>query len=278
MKIHTEEWDNGNLIVNSEYTELLKGNDIETATSLFDLDSETVKAIVKERGTSRAVLKGNQGGVEVFIKRYSPVPLKEKIKLKLFRKPPTADAFDEWKAIVTFHEQALNTMIPIAVARIGEKTCNLTLGIQNYVRASDLLASFTAVDIDRKRNLLKNIAELSGKIHVGNMAHQDLYMVHFFVKEDEDDAVYLIDLQRTLIQKKLARRWHVKDLAQLLFSAGSTVDQDDINYFWDIYTGIVDVKLREDHVFINEVKSKADRINKRDLRKAAQRIANTSSK
>jgi len=271
MKIEVDKFDGGNLIVNSQYSDLLRQNNIETAQALFDIDSDAVKSVVKERGTSRAFLSDGDKQIEVFIKRYSPVPLKEKLKLKLFRKPATADAFDEWGAITTFHENDLNTMIPIAVGRIGGITCNLTLGIQDYVRASDLFESFTEKDFDRKRNLLKNMAELSGKMHSINLVHQDLYLVHFFVKENENDAVYLIDLQRTLIQKKMGRRWHVKDLAQLLFSAAPFVDQGDIDYFWDIYTGIVGVELRSDKAFIRSVKSKSDRITKRDQRKAAKR-------
>ena len=271
MKIETEIWDGGNLIVNSKFASILKNNGVETAAALYELRSDAVKCIVKERGTSRAVLMDGDAEVEVFIKRYSPVPLKEKLKLKLFCKPPTADAFDEWNAISLFHTHNLNTMEPIAVARVGDKTCNLTLGIQDYVRASDLFASFTDADVDRKRNLLKNMAELAGNIHALNLAHQDLYLVHFFVKESENDAVYLIDLQRTLIQKKMARRWHVKDLAQLLFSAMPYVTQSDIDYFWELYTEIAGVELRGDRAFIADVKAKADRITKRDRRKAARR-------
>ena len=268
MKIEVEELDRGNLIVNKKFTELLSANGLDTAQKLFEMDSDTVKAIVKERGTSRGILKGENGDVEVFIKRYSSVPFKEKLKLKLFFKPPTADAFDEWNAILKFHENQLNTMTPIAVARVEDKTCNLTLGIQDYVRASDLFASFTENDSNRKNNIIKNIAELCGKLHSLNMAHQDLYLVHFFVKENENDSVYLIDLQRTLIQNKIGRRWHVKDLAQLLFSAAPYISNEEINLFWEIYTEFVGKELRNDKKFINDVKAKADRITKRDKRKA----------
>jgi len=271
MNIKCEEWDGGNLTVNVEFAELLKKNGITTAKALFDIDSDTVKAVVKERGTSRALLKDAGSEVEVFIKRYSPVPLKEKLKLKLFRKPPTADAYDEWRAINMFHENGLNTMVPIAVAKVGGKSCNLTLGIQDYTRASELFASFTDADAERKRGLLKNMAELVGKMHSLNLAHQDLYLVHFFVRECDGDDVYLIDLQRTLIQKKMGRRWHVKDLSQLLFSAAPFVNQDDIDYFWQLYTDIVGVELRDDRSLISSVKAKADRITKRDERKAAKR-------
>ncbi len=271
MKIKTEELDNGNLTINSEFAELLKSNGITTAEKLFNIESDTVKAIVKERGTSRAFLQDGDSSVEVFIKRYSPVPLKEKLKLKLFRKPATADAYDEWRAINIFHENDLNTMVPIAVAKFGDKTCNLTLGIQDYVRASELFESFTEKDSERKKNLLKNIAELSGQMHALKLAHQDLYLVHLFVRESENDAVYLIDLQRTIVQNKMDRRWHVKDLGQLLFSAKPFLCDDDISYFWDIYTGITGLDLKNDKSFIKSVKAKAERIKKRDQRKVAKR-------
>ena len=268
MKIKTTEFDNGDLIVNNDFIDLMESNGLMSSEKLYALESETVKSIVKERGTSRAFLSTERGDrLEVYIKRYTDVPLKEKLKLKLFFKPKTADAFDEWRAICRYHESGLKTMLPIAAGRVGDKTCNLTLGITDYVRASDLFRAFKECDSGRKEKLIKKIAEYCAVMHSNNMAHQDLYLVHFFVKESEDDAVYLIDLQRTIIQPRLSRRWHVKDLAQLLFSAEGLVSEDEISLFWDIYTNIFGAELKNDGAFIKSVRNKAARILARDRRK-----------
>ena len=61
MKIETVKLDNGNLVVNKCYLDLLELNGINTAKELFDIQSVTDKAVVKERGTSRAILNGTIG-------------------------------------------------------------------------------------------------------------------------------------------------------------------------------------------------------------------------
>ena len=270
MEIKNKLFDNGNLVVNEGFVDLLECNDLLTAEKLYNVESDSVKSVLKERGTSRAILRDKNGDdVETFIKRYSEPPLKEKIKLKIFFKPKTSDAFDEWNAIVDFHKNELGTMIPIAVGRFAGKTFNLTLGIQNYIRAAELFPSVKD-DEERKNGLILKMAKYVGKMHRLGFTHQDLYLVHFFIKELEDDKFYLIDLQRTTRADTLSNRWHVKDLAQLLFSSHSWAKPEDVELFWNEYTKEYGVELRENTSFINSVKSKAQRILNRDRRKAGK--------
>ena len=269
--IDTVSWDNGALIVNTAFVDLFKANGIVTAEALYTIDSESVKSVVKERGTSRAFLQEGDNRIETYIKRYAPVSLKEKLKLKLFFKPPTATAYDEWKALCLYHEIGLRTMSPMAVAEYRGQTCNLTLGIRDYVRASELFAQFGQGDCERKKTLIESIARYVGTMHKHNLAHQDLYLVHFFVKPDENDAVYLIDLQRTIIQEKLEFRWRVKDLGQLLFSAQDYLSDNEIKLFWDIYTSIAGEELCGDKKLTAAVRAKAERITARDKRKALKK-------
>ncbi len=262
MEISTISLDGGKLVVNSEYAELLRCNGINAADKLWSLHGTTVKKVLKERGTERLMLTSidYSGMIETFIKRFTFPPLKEKLKAALSMKFKTFNALDEWNAIVSFHKHELPTMTPLAAARIGSKTCVLTLGINEYVRASELFENFTEADLARKRALIEKIARLAGGMHAVNMAHQDFYLVHMFVREEEDDKVYLIDLQRVMIQRKLSVRWRVKDLAQLYFSARPFVSQTDILRFWKIYTGMCGVELYEDSKLIVKIFRKAEKI------------------
>jgi hypothetical protein len=72
-------------------------------------------------------------------------------------------------------------------------------------------------------------------MHAAGLAHQDFYLVHFFVKPTEDDALYLIDLQRVIIQKPLPTRWIIKDLAQMLFSLHHTGGKQTPDLFQTAY-------------------------------------------
>lgn len=272
MNIPVEKSDNDKLTVNINYVDILQSNNIRSAEQLWNISGQAVKNVVKERGTERCELKlpGNSY-LECFIKRYQPIPFREKLKNTLCFKPFKFDAVHEWNTIMQFHHLGLATMTPIAVATTsGGCSCNLTLGIENYIRASELLPEAPTA---RKRNLIRSIAEYAGKMHLAGLAHQDLYLVHFFIRPDEDDRVYLIDLQRVIQQEPVARRWRVKDLAQLLFSASPYLSKTEIMLFWKIYTGFAGHELFRNQSLIKAVMQKAERIRLHDEKRAARRAA-----
>lgn len=262
MEIKTETINDGNLILNAEFAELLKSNGINTAEELWGLTSEPVKKLLKERGTEKAFLENGTEKIEVYIKRYTPPPLKEKLKAAMSLKFKSFNAFDEWDSLIAFHRNNLPTMIPLATARIGEKTCILTLGITDYTRASKLFEEFTGEDRERKEKLIIKIADMAGKMHSAGMAHQDFYLVHIFVKEKNDDEIFLIDLQRTLKQRKISDRWRIKDLAQMYFSAKPFINNKDLLLFWKKYTKICDTELYKNNGLIKKILAKALKIKR----------------
>lgn len=69
--------------------------------------------------------------------------------------------------------------------------------------------------------LLEQVADVTRKFHQLGYNHRDLYCCHFFIREDApgDFRVNLIDLQRVEHRLRHRRRWLVKDLAQLAYSA-----------------------------------------------------------
>ncbi|NLX97758.1 MAG: hypothetical protein GXY83_16460 [Rhodopirellula sp.] len=71
------------------------------------------------------------------------------------------------------------------------------------------------------RALIRRIAEITRRFHEAGYNHRDLYCGHFFIKEDAPGSydVKLIDLQRVQHRRRFRRRWIVKDLAQLAWSA-----------------------------------------------------------
>ncbi len=76
----------------------------------------------------------------------------------------------------------------------------------------------------RSRDLhavIRRIAEIARRFHQAGYNHRDFYCGHFFIKEDAPAVfdVKLIDLQRVQSRRWFRRRWIVKDLAQLAWSA-----------------------------------------------------------
>ncbi|NUQ63935.1 MAG: hypothetical protein HUU20_15765 [Pirellulales bacterium] len=71
------------------------------------------------------------------------------------------------------------------------------------------------------RTLVRQIAQIARRFHESGYNHRDLYCGHFFVKEGAPGSfdIKLIDLQRVQHRRHFRRRWIVKDLAQLAWSA-----------------------------------------------------------
>ena len=68
--------------------------------------------------------------------------------------------------------------------------------------------------------LIDAVAAVARRFHSAGFNHRDFYCCHFFVKEAGDGFdVRLIDLQRMQYRQSRRRRWIVKDLAQLAYSA-----------------------------------------------------------
>ncbi len=273
MNFKTESLDNNKLTVNADFIELLKFNAIDSASGLWNIEGEAVKKILEQRGTERAFLNTPDGNkLEVYIKRYTKIPAKEKFKQAFSLKFRSFDALHEWNALCAFHNAGLDTMIPMAVADLGKgRTCNLTLGITDYVKAAELFKNFSPEDQSRKLALIEKIATIAGRMHAAGFAHQDFYLVHMFVRESEDDKIYLIDLQRLIMQKNLSKRWRVKDLGQLLFAARPYVSDMDIRHFREIYCSHAGEKFYRDNSLIKAITAKADKITARDARKGREK-------
>lgn len=266
-------WDNGKLIINKNFSGILKHNGLITAENLWKIHSDPVKKQLKERGTEMIYLEPEKGTdyIEAYIKRYKPVPVKERVKSLVSLKPGTYNAFHEWKSILAFHRHQLPTMVPIAACRIKNNTCIMTEGITDYKRASKVFASLKRSDFKRKRTLIRKIAELAANMHKTGLAHQDFYLVHIFIKEKCDDEIYLIDLQRVVMHRNLSIRWVIKDLAQLLFSARKVVQNTDVLFFWKKYCEIAGKNNLKNNRLINAILLKARRIRRHDVRRAVRK-------
>jgi hypothetical protein len=81
-------------------------------------------------------------------------------------------------------------------------------------------ASPTRRDPDLQR-ILVQVARIARLLHGAGYNHRDFYCCHFLVKELSPGAfdIRLIDLQRAQRRRWFRRRWIVKDLAQLAYSA-----------------------------------------------------------
>lgn len=104
----------------------------------------------------------------------------------------------------------------------------LTEELAGYTQLDHFLrARFTADELSQPagaealHRLIREVARVANKFHRLGYNHRDFYCCHFFIREGllGSFRVHLIDLQRVQHRRFWRRRWIVKDLAQLAYSA-----------------------------------------------------------
>lgn len=116
-----------------------------------------------------------------------------------------------------------------------------------------------------RRTLFRGVAAVARRFHEAGYNHRDFYCGHFFIKEGPAGTfdIKLIDLQRVQHRRWFRRRWIVKDLAQLAWSAvREQVSRTQRMAFMHAYLGVN--KLRpQDKRLIRSVLAKQARMERR---------------
>ena len=122
----------------------------------------------------------------------------------------------------------------------------------------------TIENLRLKREFIYNLAVFIGKFHNTGYRHRDLYLSHIFYSDT--GQFYLIDLARAFKPVLLAKRFRIKDIAQLYYSADKKYfSKTDRLRFYHKLTGRTEL-TKKDKRFISKVKSKAIRMAKHDIK------------
>ena len=257
-------WDEGHLTVNGEFTEILRANKLTTFDSLMQFSGGCVaKNLLHERTTTQIELAGRDGARRAFfLKRHLPAPWKEYVKPLLRLARPILGARNEWNAILQFHKVGIETMIPVALGARGRYSFLLTESIVGCHKLSQWMENDRRPrDTSEDRltaSMVHRVAEVARTMHAAGLHHQDFYLTHLMVPdEDPCRTLYVIDLGRVCQRKRLSRRWIVKDLAQLNYSARSLSRKDRIRFL----EGYLGRALRDsDHPFVRRIERKTEAI------------------
>ena len=259
-----EEWDNGKLIVNQQYADYFQAANLTSFDALMNYsETEVAKNLLKERVTSRFQLSNDTGIKKTFfIKRHSPSPLKEYIKPLLRFRLPILGAKTEWDALIRFHAEGIPTMTPIIFGQSKRYSLLVTEALENCVKLSDWmhnkLADRSEQNKQQTEQLIKQVAHIASRMHQAGMHHQDFYLGHLLMRQDDAQNIkpniHVIDLGRTCYRPRLATRWIVKDLAQLDYSA-SAFTPEERTLFMESY---LNHSITEnDKPLINRIKQKS---------------------
>ena len=222
--------------------------------------------ICHKRG--RSVYRFERGGRTFYLKR-NRLNFTEFWKGLLRLRLPPRSALKEWKSIQAVGNAGIPTVFPVVmgeelVCGIEKSSFTLTEALYDAepleeVLRRDFSSRLSSTLRRKKRTLIRRVAEIVRRLHNSGMYHQDLYLGHFFL--GSDDTLYLIDLQRVGLRNKIPRRYLVKDLAQLAYSAEITegVSRSDQMRFFLTYLGIPNLG-RVEKTLVRKVLGKCHRI------------------
>jgi serine/threonine protein kinase len=125
-------------------------------------------------------------------------------------------------------------------------------------------AAPTAENLKLRRNFIAQLASFVKKFHETNYRHRDLYLSHIFYADSGE--LYLIDLARVFKPFVLRRRFRIKDITQLYYSAAARYfSKTDRLRFYLGYTS-QNKLTRKDKIFIRKVMNKARRMARHDIK------------
>ena len=258
-----------------DYTQQLAeiGLDCIDAVFAFEGDRNLAKPNLAEHRTRIQFTLGAAGGV-CFLKRYdSPPPFGQMRNwLDHLRRASTA-AYDRLPT-TQLNAAGIKTAKVIAY---GEQWAGLfekrSFVITEKIPDADSLeqrlpeyfyGSCPLENVDRKRRFIAKLADFARRFHETGLRHRDFYLCHIFMSAGEE--FYLIDLQRTFKPVVFDKRFRIKDIAQLYYSApGDVISRADRLRFYRRYTGRKKL-TRSDRFFLGRLKARAWRMAEHDIK------------
>jgi heptose I phosphotransferase len=120
-------------------------------------------------------------------------------------------------AIAAYARRGRNPAAVVSMIVTAELTG--TVSLENY--CADWAAQPPTPAV--RMRLIRTLADSARRMHAAGLNHRDFYLCHFHLDEpslqERETRCYLIDLHRAQIREYTPRRWRVKDLAGLYFSA-----------------------------------------------------------
>ncbi|MCK4487245.1 MAG: lipopolysaccharide core heptose(I) kinase RfaP [Desulfobacterales bacterium] len=215
------------LVLPRAWIERWDGKDI--FGQLFALEGRVYK---EQQG--RKTLRFALDGKHYFAKLHHGVGWKEIIKYLLQFRLPVLGAQNEWRAIQRLEQLGIKTMRLVGYGKRGWNPAQF----QSFVITEELANTLSLEKFCHdwrtsppsyalKRALITEVAKIARTLHEHGINHRDFYICHFLLDISEGREtidlnhlnLYLIDLHRMQIRRRIPRRWRVKDIGSLYFSS-----------------------------------------------------------
>lgn len=239
---------------------------------------EALQGQIYRNVKGRRTLQFEFEGRAYFAKIHHGIGWGEILKNLLTLRLPILGAENEWQAVARLTQLGVATMTAVAWGCRGWNPARrlsfiITEALQDTISLEDYCARWVQhrPPLARKWRLLEALAGISRTLHQHGICHRDFYLCHFLLHDEADfesgavPQLSLIDLHRALIVQPLPRRWVVKDVAGLYFSALHVgLNRHDFLRFVSLYSGKpLRVALTEDAAFWNDVQRKAMQLDRK---------------
>jgi len=259
-----------NIIFNLEFEEALKVNNLLDFDRVMSItETRIVKHVISERRTGTFSFEQKGKVVCAYLKRHYPLSFGRCFQ-EMIRFASKKTAFDEFNNILAFHKAGLPTMLPVAAGKravklFGSESFLITKGIKNCVTLETYVEScLKTKTFSKKTDLIKKVALLSQKMHQSGFNHRDFYLCHLLIgtEENNKDELFIVDLHRVDIRKKVPERWIIKDLAALNYSAKSkNITRTDKLRFLKHYFSVSKIS-KQDKLFVLKIIKKTNKMMK----------------
>ncbi len=209
-----------------------------------------------------------------FLKRYDRPPLHLQVKNWIAHRRRGSCASLEFEAAAELAAAGINT--PKVICRGRQWGCLferssflITEKIPNAESLERKLPDCfdgppTVAKLRARRQFISHLAAFVRRFHATGFRHRDLYLCHIFHSPPQE--FYLIDLARAFRPRLRQRRFAIKDIAQLHYSApAADFSQTDRLRFYIRYAGLMKL-TRDDKRFIRRVTARAARMARHDAR------------
>ncbi|QFU74213.1 lipopolysaccharide core heptose(I) kinase RfaP [Halioglobus maricola] len=224
----------------------------------------------------RKTLRFSIGSKSFFLKLHSGVGWGEIVKNLLQLRLPILGASNEYRAVLALSELGVDTMSVAAYASSGANPAQqhsliVTDDLVGTVSLEDYCMDWASAppEYSTRLKILLKLADSAGRMHRAGINHRDFYICHFHLDESTLDqprpTCHIIDLHRAQLRARTPRRWRVKDIAGLYFSAMDCgLSRRDLFRFIHHYTpGGLRAAMREDASFWGAVERTAQKLYRR---------------
>ena len=240
-------------------------------STIFDRIMELEGNIVRHK-EGRKTLRFECEGQGFYAKLHQGIGFNEWLKNWFSLRAPIVSARTEWQAIAKLKSLKLPTLDAVAFAERGMLSFKRqSFLLTRELTAAESLESYCQEWLDNppsrneRNKLIRQLANYVKTIHDERWFHRDLYLCHFLKALDEEDKYYLIDLHR-MQHKRFSRRWRIKDLSALYYSAFEYgVSVRDVLYFIRCYNGGKPYRLQKK--LWQRVERKAHSLQQKAVRK-----------